>query len=140
MRRKEKKEPAEGKKEGKHGGNKDEAPSSGAGAPNAADQNGPHGDSQVEPMELPPFEIVTGYVPFALFLWPELGQAALVFLATTAGGKCPGVRWLHFAEQERPAPAADSPQGGVGESRYGFTKRWGFNLRLTAMMPPVVAG
>ncbi|XP_011611927.1 C-_U-editing enzyme APOBEC-2a [Takifugu rubripes] len=64
MRRKEKKnnEPTEIKKEVKNGGNNDEADASAAEAvaPNDAGQNGRNGDFQVEPMELPPFEIITG--------------------------------------------------------------------------------
>lgn len=63
-------EPAEIKKEVKNGGNKDETDASAAEAvaPNGAGQNGQDGDFQVEPMELPPFEIITGYVSFTCFL------------------------------------------------------------------------
>lgn len=72
MRRKEKKdnETTEIKKEVKNGGNNDEADASAAEAvaPNVAGQNGQNGDFQVEPMELPPFEIITGYVFFTCFL------------------------------------------------------------------------
>lgn len=75
MRRKEKKEkkdsePTAIKKEVKNGGNNDEADVSAAEAvpPNDASQNGQNGDFQVEPMELPPFEIITGYVSFTFFL------------------------------------------------------------------------
>lgn len=72
MRRKEKKdtEPTEIKKEVKNGGNTDEADASAAEAvaPNGAGQNGRNGDFQVEPMELPPFEIITGYDSFTCFL------------------------------------------------------------------------
>lgn len=68
MRRKEKKEneSADLTKEVKNGGKKDhaEASSAEAVASNGADQNSQNGDFQVEPMELPPFEIITGYVLF----------------------------------------------------------------------------
>lgn len=72
VRRKEKKEneSAELTKEVKNGGKKDHAEASTpeAVASNGAGQNGQNGDFQVEPMELPPFEIITGYVPFTYFL------------------------------------------------------------------------
>lgn len=69
IRRKEKKEneSAELKKEVKNGGKKDQAEASSAEevASDGACQNG---DFQVEPMELPPFEIITGYVLFTCVL------------------------------------------------------------------------
>lgn len=71
MKRREKdNEPTEIKKEDRNGGNNDEADTSAGEAvdPNGAGQNGQNGDFQVEPMELPPFEIITGYVSFTCFL------------------------------------------------------------------------
>lgn len=71
MRRKEKKDNEPTKiTEVKNGGNKDGADASAAEAvaPDDAGQNGRNGDFQVEPMELPPFEIITGYVSFTCFL------------------------------------------------------------------------
>lgn len=63
MRRKEKKEneSAEPTKEVKNGGKKDPAEASSAEAV-ASSGAGQNGDFEVEPMELPPFEIITGYV------------------------------------------------------------------------------